>query len=171
MVDHCTALILRGRHQQMQKGSKNIMGRQRGAIEHRVFVGLVSRIRVLPSSRAAVAVAVASIEHYGHRTCIGKSGRWPRRSERVCLSVRGIALCTHATSHKAVKIAIIMLCLPPSLPRWRGDLPLPPSVQSFPLQSIRHQRRMDSRAIGPAQSDIGIYGHPPPLKVSLFNIF
>ena len=28
----------------MQKGSKNIMGRQRGAIEHRVFVGLVSRM-------------------------------------------------------------------------------------------------------------------------------
>ena len=164
----------------MQKGSKNIMGRQRGAIEHRVFVGLVSRIRVLPSSRAAVAVAVASIEHYGHRTCIGKSGRWPRRSERVCLSVRGIALCTHATSHKAVKIAIIMRC--PSLSLSLSVAPLSSSAlergftatslpQSFPLQSIRHQRRMDSRAIGPAQSDIGIYGPPAPLKVSLFNRF
>ena len=149
----------------MQKGSGNIMERQRGAIEHHVFVGLVSRIREVPLARRSRSPQSNTTD--GHRTCIGKSGRWPRRRERVCLSVRGIALCTHATSHKAVKIAIIMRCpsLCVCLPRWRGDLPLPPSLSpSLPLQSIRHQRRMDSRAIGPAQSDIGIYGPPTPLN-------
>ena len=47
------------------------------------------------------------------------------------------------------------LCLSSALERGFTATSLP---QSLPLQSIRHQRRMDSRAIGPAQSDIGIYG-------------
>ena len=158
----------------MQKGSKNIMGRQRGAIEHRVFVGLVSRMsdpRTSFLSRGRLNRTLRSLRtDAGHASVNLASGH--AAPDREGLSVgegdRIVHACHFAQSgqnrhhHAPPPLSLsvfrvgegIYRYLPPSvLPSSKHP---PPTPNGFTSHWPRTKRYRDT---------------PTPLKFSLFDIF